>query len=81
MNYLIFASSSGVDSFFENSLNEIYPQMNIVAIGTHTAELVKVYMEELNLKNKLLIAGEYSRKGIIEIIKEDLSELKNRRLS
>ena len=81
VNYLIFASSSGVDSFFENSLNEIYPQMNIVAIGTHTAELVKVYMEELNLKNKLLIAGEYSRKGIIEIIKEDLSELKNRRLS
>ena len=64
-DYIVFGSSSGVESFFGNG-STISADTNIVCIGAQTAETARKHTD-----NTIITAFPHSAAGVAEAIKED----------
>lgn len=77
LDYVTFASASGVEAFFEkNSLGakKLLEDVNVVCIGDITAEALASYGRKADL-----IAEEYSTQGVAKAICQDWSKKTNGR--
>ena len=63
-DYIVFGSSFGVKTFFENS--SVGESAKIVCIGTKAAETAKKYTV-----NKILTAAPHTSEGAVKAIMED----------
>ncbi len=66
VNYLVFGSANGVNSFFKNFYQKFNKNIKIVCIGKKCAEALQNYDV-----GQVLIADKYNIDGIIECIEKD----------
>ena len=69
VDYLVFGSAMGVETFFKNFQNNLNNKTTFVAIGEKCSEKLKEY----GMSNPL-IAKKYDIAGIIECIEKDLEQ-------
>lgn len=69
VDYLVFGSSKGVTTFFDNFENSLNKDIKIVCIGEKCTQAIKKYNFD-----KVLTADRYDINGIIECIEKDLNK-------
>lgn len=69
VDYLVFGSANGVNSFFKNFYEDFNKNIKIVCIGKRCAEALKNYEV-----GQILIAEKYNIEGIIDCIEKDFNK-------
>lgn len=69
VDYLVFGSANGVNSFFKNFYEDFNKNIKIVCIGKRCAEALKNYDV-----GQFLIAEKYNIEGIIDCIEKDFNK-------